>query len=234
MVELAILFFLAVWHLPQAPKLIAIYDARLSPKPTKLFPADVALARRAARAAWSNQQNCDSGFEALDIAQGSFTKAQMSQRAILYRHCTTGHNFASDGIAIVEGDKLVTQVAYEGAWDYAIGALPDINKNGLSEIIVATGGTNQGITWGVISIIELSSDGVKKLGQFETYEDNCGALSKKESTAHKLYVEAGDYPIFYRETFAKRGCDNRANWMKSKSAERIEAGKDEVEYRRLN
>ena len=43
MVELAIFIFLAVWHLPQAPKLIAIYDARLSPKPAKLFPADVAF-----------------------------------------------------------------------------------------------------------------------------------------------------------------------------------------------
>ena len=237
MLHLFLPFFLAVWQLasePPAEKLIAVYDARLSPKPAKISPADVALARRAAESAWGNQPNCDSDFEALDVANGSFTKAQTSQKAILYRRCTTGHNFALDGIAIIEGDKLVTQIAYEGAWDNAIGALPDINRNGLSEIIIATGGTNQGITWGVVSIIELASDGVSKLGHFETYEDNCGALDKKKSTAHKLYVKAGARPVFYQESFSKRGCDHRVNWTKSSPVERIEANKDETEYRRLN
>jgi hypothetical protein len=237
MLHLVLLFFLTVWQAASespAEKLMAVYDARLSPKPAKLAPADVALTRRAARSAWGNRQNCDSGFEALDIANGSFTRAQASQKAILYRHCTTGHNFALDGIAIVEDGKLITHLAYEGAWDNAIGALPDINRNGLSEIIVATGGTNQGITWGVVSIIELAADGVAKLGHFETYEDNCGALDKKKSTIHKLYVKAGANPVFYRETFSKRGCDNRSNWIRSSSAERIEADKDEIEYRRFN
>jgi hypothetical protein len=187
MVELAIFIFLAVWHLPQAPKLIAIYDARLSPKPIELSPTDMALARRAAHKAWGDQENCDSGFAELDVAYGSFTKAQAKERAILYRNCTTGPYFSSQGIAIVEGDKLVTQVAYDDAWDNAIGTLPDINKNGLSEIILASGGLTQGYSWRSVSIIELSSDGVKKLGNLELTMTTVGRL-RGEKPPHTSYM----------------------------------------------
>jgi hypothetical protein len=52
--------------------------------------------------------------------------------------------------------RVVAHIVYEGGQDRAIGALPDIDGNGLAEILVATGETNQGVTWETISIIELA------------------------------------------------------------------------------
>ena len=86
--------------------------------------------------------------------------------------------------------------------EHALGAFPDIDGSGLSEILIATGGTNQGITWGTISILKLSGSQITKFGQTGTLSDDCGTNEKScKMTANRIFVKVGSAPAFYREVF---------------------------------
>ena len=218
------------------------YDARLALHATKLSDSEEKLLQgkvvSAARNNWHEQeedQACEEGIQpfAIDITRGSFTKPESDQKAILYRYCSTGHNTALNGIAVIENDRVVSHIAYEGGWDNAIGSLPDINGNGRSEILVASGGTNQGETWGSVSILELSdSIVVTKFGHTTTYSDDCGKGGKTcKSEAYRLSVKPGKTPVFYREAFVGKGAGNgAASWKKSEALKPISLEEDEIEY----
>jgi len=218
-----------------------IYDGRLILKQTRPSSSEGILMQEsvlpAARKTWHEQESdrlCTAGFEAaaIDIVRGSFTRPESDQKAILYRYCETGNNMALNGIAVIENAQVVAHVLYEGGWDNAIGALPDINGNGLSEIVVATGGTNMGETWEAISIIEVSGSGVMKFGQTKTRSDNCGADEKHgKAEACRLSVKVGSTPIVCRETFVNDGfCGGTGKWRKSGDQKQISLEEDEIEY----
>jgi hypothetical protein len=225
--------------LAQNPK--PIYDGRLALGSTKLSSSEDALVKEkilpAAQKRWhedESDQGCIEGLNsgAIDMARGSFTKPNSDQRAILYTYCSTGHNMALNGIAIIENDKVVSHIVYEGGWDSAIGALPDINGNGRSEILVASGGTNQGQTWRSISIIELSDTIVlTKFGMTGVFSDNCGAVEKNcKVEAYRISVKSGGTPVFYREAFVNGGSGKESGWKKSDALKRISLENDELEY----
>lgn len=235
---LALIFIVLFTFTSPAQNLRPIYDARKSPQPTKVSSLEMAILNRdvkpAAKRFWNKRgEECESEFEAIDVAQGSFTKASSAQKVILYRYCPTGHNFALNGVAIFEDGRLVSHYGYEGSWDNAIGSLPDIDGNGLSEILIATSGTNQGITWGVVSIIELSDKEIRKFGITDTYSDNCGAQEKGTATAYRLSAIMGATPAFQRETFVSRDCGGSGAWSKSGEIKQVAMRKDKVEYKRI-
>ena len=217
-----------------------IFDGRLTLKPGKLSSPEETLMKDtvlpAARQAWHERERdaeCDAGFKpsALDIAAGSFTKPKSDQRAILYTYCTFGHNMALNGIAVIENGRVVTHIVYEGGNDRAIGALPDINDNGLSEILIATGGTNQGITWGTISIIEIAGSEIVQFGQTGTLADDSGIHEKTgKIKANRISVKAGKTPVFYREIFVDNGS---GGWRKPGLLAPISLEEDKVEYELL-
>lgn len=219
----------------------AIYDGRLSLEPAKLSPQEESLFRGkilpAARASWRGEEAnaaCGEGSEAraVDIAQGSFTRPNSVQTVFLYTYCITGHNFALDGVAVIEDDKVVSHLVYEGDWENAIGALPDINGNGRSEILIASGGTSQGVTWGYVRIIELSESSVTKFGGMKTYSENCGVDEKKGSAeAYRLSAQTGGVPVFHQEAFIDRGyCKDKSGWRKSGTRRPISLKEDTTEY----
>ena len=194
----------------------------------------------AARKAWHARErdgDCQTGFEsiAVDIAPGSFTKPKSGQKALLYKYCTLGHNLDLNGIAIIENGRVVAHIVYEGGEDHALGALPDIDRNGLSEILIATGGTNQGITWGTISILELSGSGITRLGQTGTLSDDCGTNETScKMTANRISVKVGSPPAFYREVFVDHGARSGAGaWKKSGGLAPISLDQDKIEYELL-
>ena len=220
-----------------------VYDARLTPKAVPLPSAEESIVRRevstTARRIWGGRlQNCDDDSgkpDIIDHAQGSFTRRDASQTAILYRYCTTGHNFALDGIAIIEQGQLVSHLVYEGSWDNALGALPDLDGNGQTELLISTGGTNMGETWNVVSIIELSGNNVRKFGMVQTYLDNCGvAENEGEATAYKISAKAATAPVFYREAFTNKECGgNKDKWTSTGNRKQISMKPDEIKYRRV-
>ncbi|MFP5212755.1 MAG: hypothetical protein ACLGPL_05190 [Acidobacteriota bacterium] len=219
-----------------------IYDGRLTLKPTKPAGSDSVLMQErvfpAARKEWHEQerdQECLAGTlpAVIDVAQGAFTKPGSKQKAVLYQYCESGHNLGLSGIAVIEDNRVVSHLVFEGASDTAIGALPDINENGRSEILLAAGGTNQGFTWGAIRIIELSDTIVlTKFGRTETFLDDCGVAEKNgKATAYRLSVATGTTPVCYRESFINKGaCEGTGTWKKLLPQKRISLENDESEY----
>lgn len=183
------------------------FDGRLSLQPTQPSNTErISLqktVRLAAREAWSDAEYCNDEFSVTDTASGTFTRPRANQRLFLYQFCTTGHNFANNGLAVFESGRLVMHVIYKGSWDNALGALADINQNGLNEILISTGGTSMGQTWGVTTLLELSNGFVKKLGTFDVYEDSCGTVGGQGvMKAIRLSVVASPRPSFFQQTFS--------------------------------
>jgi hypothetical protein len=218
-----------------------LYDGRLSLPPSPIAPSYTALLKErilpAARQFWQEQEEiatCIIGEEpvAMDIAQGSFTRADSRQQALLYRFCQTGHNRALNGIAVIENDRMVAHILYSGGWDNAIGAMPDLNGNGLSEIVLACGGTNMGQTWKSMAIIEATARGVTAFGRKQIYSDNCGvADTGGKAQAGRLSVKPGKTPLYFRDGFVNTGvCRGVGEWKKFEVRKPIFLDADETEY----
>jgi len=218
-----------------AQALQTVYDGRVEPNPHRPSHEVLQILRRyalsGARQAWRNDKYCTEGFEAIDVANGSFTKANSSQNAILYRYCVKGQDIGNNGIAIIKNQRVVAHVVFNSGEDYSIQALSDINGNGLSEIVIGDGSSHQGYSASLATVIEISSSGVDNLGTADVFQDDCGANPDRcETIAYKVLVKTGTTPIFYRETYKKAG--NR--WIKSGVAVRYTLRKNESKFRQLN
>lgn len=225
-----------------AQELKPVYDGRLSPKPglvtenlKSLISEKLQPSARAYLKMEEEEPDCMPGSEAeaLDIANGSFTAPNLDQKALLYRFCATGPSKAMNGIAVIENDRVISHLVFEGGMDVAIGALPDINGNGRSEILIASGGTHMGETWRSISIIELSDTIVlTKFGQMKAYEDNCGgAIKKGKGRAEAFRLMAKKDGTFYRQAFiGKDGCLETGKWVKSGDLKQYSPENDETSY----
>jgi hypothetical protein len=213
---------------------MALAPAKVSPSEESLLKAVIAPAARKFWRERRRDRDCVSGpdIRAIDVAPGAFTRPKAEQKAILYSFCEVGHNQNLDGIAIVENGAVVSHIVFEGASNTAIGALPDINGNGLAEIVVAAGGTNQGTTWSGISIVEISGPAITRFGQTVTSSDNCGA-NEDDCTveANRISVKRGASPAFYSETFVRKG--DTGPWRKSAALSALTLHQDETRYELL-
>lgn len=193
--------------LVSAQTAIPIYDARRNSEPAKVSKTDVAAIERlaipAARQALGGE--CEPEIDYTGTASGSFTAPGRTQRIVLYRYCETGHGFANNGLVVFEGGSIVRHVIYNGGSEMEILALPDIDQNGISELVIAGGSTNQGYTVSAISILELSNTGARDIGDADAYEDNCGVVDRCKMTAYRILAQPGTKPKFFREIYQKRG-----------------------------
>lgn len=186
---------------------VLLYDARSEGGTASVSSADQSLVQRnalpAARRAWGDA--CEEAVEFIGSASGSFTVSGKAQRAVVYRYCETGHAFGNNGLVIIENGRVVRNVIYNGGGESEVRALPDINANGLSELLIGGGSTNQGYSKSVISILELTASGVAQWGDADVYEDNCGAVERCKMTAFRITAKPGKVPVYLREQFQKRG-----------------------------
>ncbi len=110
---------------------------------------------------------------------------------------------------IVENGKVVTHYVYgENGLAKGILSLPDVNKNGLFEIILVHGDINQGYGQTTIEIIETTGQNTTFLGRTKAHTDNSGAsekVEKMESTEYKISVQSSTNPVFFRETYQQKG-----------------------------
>ena len=232
---------LAGTALAQLPAPKPIFDARLTLKPGSLTEAERDLVKSriapAARKHWQEGGRAAlciplQELRAIDVTSGAFTRPQAEQRAILYSYCEIGHNVDLDGIAIVEDGQVVAHLVFEGAAHTAIGALPDLNGNGLAEIVLASGETNMGETWGALSIIEIAGAGVTAFGHTGTFSDNCGAGEKDcRAEATRILARPGAKPAFFREMFTRAG--DAGAWKKTAALVPLTLQEDQTEYELL-
>lgn len=177
------------------------------------------------------KNQCDDKPEpfVVDIAEGSFTKPASSQTIYLYELCRSGRAFGIGGFIIAENGKSVSHYIYgENGLEMGLFSLPDINKNGISEIVFIGGGTGQGYTRSAIDIFEINNGNPDYFGQAETFSSNDGAVEKDAdilTTARKIFVQPLTVPIFYREVYEQRG--NSQNWKKTKKSEKFDLNKSE-------
>ncbi len=169
------------------------------------------------------------------FAEGAFTKPNSSQKAYLYYVCELGRGFGVGGIMIVENQKVVTNYVDKVSWNESIHTLPDINKNGLNEILLAAGGSGQGYTSMSIEILEMDSGKLNYWGLTETYSDNLGAVEKDSdglATAFKIFVQPSSNPVFTKEVFEKKG--NAKEWKSIKKSEKLTLDKGDVKWKQLS
>lgn len=168
------------------------------------------------RARWS-EESCDVGnLNIVGVADGSFTKAGAKQRAIVYELCQTGNGFANNGIAVVEGDKIVAHFAVEGGWNLEATRVPDLNGDGRDELAIETGGgMHQGYTGSSVTVLELSETAAKEVGVFVVYTNECesGPVGKYCDRSYKLTAKPGTRPTFFAQKYLNRGTDEKPRWI---------------------
>jgi hypothetical protein len=145
-----------------------VFNATSEYRPSAVPPAHQAVVRREvlpqARRLWARVENCRDEFRPLDFAAGSFTAAGAPQRAVLYRFCETGHNFARGGIAILQAGRVVAHVTLENARPDGLRALPDVDRDGVSELMLVDNAMHQGQFTTLVSIVQLVPGGVRSFG----------------------------------------------------------------------
>lgn len=143
-------------------------------------------------------------------AKGAFTKPDSSQTAFLYEVCSSGSShFGVGGIMIFENNKIVSHYAYgeNGLWNIGMFALPDINKNGVSELVFEEGQTHQGYTGESIGVAEMNDGNFNYLGSTATSSDNSGAVedeSKIKTEDYQIFVQPGATPVFFSQEKGKK------------------------------
>ncbi len=159
-------------------------------------------------------------FKVLDVAEGSFTKPNsVGQRAVLYRYSYT------NGVVILSDGNIVAHYS-GGPGDYAfytaIKSLPDVNQNGLSELILFR---NVEDNEDIISyFFEAKGDKIKFLGEAKYFGSDYLAgddtdSTKAKQTAYRVTVQPSKNPTYLQETYERTG--SKGSWKLTKKAEKF-------------
>jgi len=206
-------------------------------RPTAVRDMDEEIVRRevlpVARRLWARVEGCGEEFRIVDAAYGAFTDAGMSQHALLYRFCQTRHDFAKGGIAITQAGHVVAHVTIEDAEPDGIRRLPDIDRNGVAELLLVDNALLQGELSTVVSIVQLVPRGVRALGSFGVYHDNAGTQRRdSHQAASVLYAIPGHGPHFEMETY-EHPEGSRARWIGTEKLHPVTPQPDRTTYRRV-
>lgn len=221
-------------------KLVEVYDGRkvetdagktTPPTDTKIVESEFKRSEAAIQQKLGDKYCVDPGdakVEVYNSVEGAFTKPNAKEKAFLYSLCELGRGFGVGGIMIVENETVTAHYVGQISWGEQLSTLPDINQNGVSEIVSAGGGSGQGYTESSIEILEFKGGNLDFLGTAETYSDNSGAMedeSKVLTTAYDISAQPGAAPTFFRETYEKKGAAK--TWSLSKKSEKLSLKKEE-------
>lgn len=215
----------------QTNNLTAVYDgrtglklARISAENQKLIETEVRKKEKFLKE--KINVVCDEEeFSVFDAAAGAFTRAGSSQKAFMYELCRSGRSFGIGGIVIVEDGKIVSHYAYgENGLYIGLIAVPDINQNGIQEILLIGSGSGQGYTSSAIETYEILNGKLNFLGRASVYDDNYGTGKRVlEATAYKIFAQKATAPIFTREAYIQKG--ENAKWVLTRKAQRFSLSK---------
>jgi hypothetical protein len=222
LVSLAVLGTITAQTTPR--NLVPIFDARLNFKPSKATQAETQIlsqgAFQSAKRYWSKQEmGCDkisqsAKFEIRDAIAGAFTKKNAKQRAVLYSVCygmMPGTNFF--GLGILEKGKLIANITVPGS--DRIGTMPDLNQNGISEILLASDGMMGGFLERSISFIEISHRRILSFGDLHVLSVCLGYNETSDGRvieALRVYAQKGNPVQFLTEKYSEAsGCEGSSN-----------------------
>lgn len=158
-------------------------------------------------------------FSVDGIAEGSFTKPNSKQKAVLYRFSY------SNGIVILENEKIVAH--YSGgpgdyAFYFAIKSLPDVNQNGLSEIILFRNiEDNEDV---LAYLFESDKSAMNFLGETPYFNSSYIAGDETNSenakqNAFRITIKPSANPTYLREVYERTG--SKAKWILTKKSEKF-------------
>ena len=159
-------------------------------------------------------------FKILDVADGSFTAPNLEgQRAVLYRYSYT------NGVVILSDGSIVAH--YSGgpgdfAFYTAIKSLPDVNQNGLSEIVLFR---NVEDNEDIISyLFEAKGDKIKFLGEAGFFAAGYLAgddvdVEKVKQNAYVVTVQPSKNPVWLQDVYERTG--SKGAWKLTKKAEKF-------------
>lgn len=240
--KLSILVFALIFvsNLFAQKSLIEIADGRNLPESPKASPSETEFVKNEVKAkevqikeiAKKAEFKCDEDDAEENLAnenitanlgvtgglRGAFTKPNSAQKIYSYQICwSDGGKYARafGGIIIAENQKIVSHYAFADAngIDF-LRVLPDINRNGLSEIVLGNSAVSGLRIYRSMEIVEIAADKIMSLGDAQTYE-----MADDENLAFKTSVKAGKTPIFYRDIFTEVSKDPyKESWkLKEKS-----------------
>jgi hypothetical protein len=212
--------------------LVRVYDPRRPNPPGSLLRADSLLLHGAvlpaARRKWSKDaemreflDDCGEGFQVWDGAEGSFTRPGARQRAYLYSYCFVSRVMGGvGGIAVIEDGRVVAHVPFEST-SYGLDAVPDLNGDGRSEMMIHDGDYGQGIGVYVGSFATLEPGGrtLRWLGTYHVGTEDCGTV--RDRVRHRgvaLFVRPGSRPRFFQQRLIAT-CDEPTRWTSRGSLE---------------
>ncbi len=141
---------------------------------------------------------CEESVEVAGVARGSFSKPNSKQTLIFYQYCETGNGFGRVGLVLIENNRLSGNYVADAGWTVAIGAVPDINQNGLDEFtLVYSGGLHQGQGGTGVDVMEFFGNTPKGIGWYKAEEFD----ETEASDAWKLTAKPGRAPVYYRQKY---------------------------------
>ncbi len=164
--------------------------------------------------------------EAIALLSGTFTSPGKKQRLILYRYYESPA-VGYYGLLVFEGGRLQAHFGFQNSSIGRVAMLPDLNKNGRSELSFESWNMHQGYRHGEIRLLELNNDSVKKFGFFEFADDD---LNKNVCFKYVLKAQPAQNPVFLSEKFQKR--KNKWTLLKSEKPARLikDEGYDQAEF----
>lgn len=182
-----------------------MYDPQAKSTDPRFSPDDehfiFGQARQAGRLnSWGPQDPYCTGdsFGIVATAHGSFTRQNSDQKAFLYRYCDTGANSANEGLVITEHGKVIAHHVTRTNYS-EMNALKDINRNGLSELLLGNGAGGGGTFDYEVSVFEYQGAQPRNLATIATVHDECGLHADTGSWVAAIYVSPGRTPAYFAQ-----------------------------------
>jgi len=161
-------------------------------------------ASTAARAYWLGQDpNYEEDVRILAIADGAFTQPGSEQQAVLFVMSLWPRCCPKSGLAIVEGDRLVRNVAFEGIAQ-ELSAAPDLDGDGHDELFSIGSFGMGGQETRTLTYLRFGAEGLVEQGSTSIFDSTCAASEEGQSTAARVLARPG--PTFMVEQYTLATC----------------------------
>ena len=196
-----------------AQQTVVVNDPRVAEKPSAISAPDQNVFDREVWPLMRKKyegEDCTPEDESSEAVHGSFTKPKTKQTLIFFQVCQTGNGHGIAGFAIIENGKVVAiHGADQAGWVVGVRALPDINLNGVDEVALYwSGGLHQGEGGIGVDVWEISGNGIRGLGWFQSE----GVSNDSPTVGYKVSVKKGKLPVFSRQKYLT---DDSIKWRPS-------------------
>jgi hypothetical protein len=169
---------------------------------------EMRAAAAAARAHWRGQDaSYEEDVRVMGVADGAFTEAGSAQQAVLFLMSPWPRGNPKVGLAVVEGGRLVRNVAFEGLAQ-TLAAVPDLDGDGRDELVLTGEFGMGGEVSRSLTLAAFGDDGLVERGGTFLFGSDCAGRGTSGSTAARVVAVPG--PAFRVERYTQASCESEA------------------------